>query len=223
MRRSPLITAAGLLFAAIIAAGASADPEGAERYDAHIASSRLTLEGTSTLHDWQVEGQRLGGYVMVQENELASLWRPSDSSSRALSPTVRVEIPVTSLVSGKRGMDEKMQEALKAKTHPLITYRLQSAKIVTRQAAQADDAVLAIETTGVLTVAGAERAVDLPMHVRRLSEDRLEVSGEASLRMTEFGIVPPRAMLGAIRTGDEVRVHWTWVLARHQIDEHKDR
>ena len=144
---------------------------------------------------------------------------PSGSSSQALSPTVRVEIPVTSLVSGKRGMDEKMHEALKSKTYPLITYRLQSAKIITRQAAQADDAVLAIETTGVLTVAGAERAVDLPMHVRRLSEDRLEVSGEASLRMTEFGIVPPSAMLGLLQTGDTVTVRWTWALVPHRSDD----
>ncbi|MDP3703924.1 MAG: YceI family protein [Candidatus Omnitrophota bacterium] len=223
MRRISLIRSAGGLLVALLAVGASTEATAAERFDADPASSRVTVEGTSTLHHWKVEGRRVEGYLSIDEPGLASLWRPSDSSLQALSPTVRVEIPVTSLVSGKRGMDEKMQEALKATTHPLITYHLQSAKVITRQAAQADDTILAIETTGVLTVAGAERAVDLPMHVRRLSENRLEVSGEASLRMTEFGIVPPRAMLGTIRTGDEVRVHWTWGLVRHRIDEREDR
>ena len=220
MRCVPPIRAAGLLFAAIIAAGASADPEGAERYDADIASSRLTVEGTSTLHDWQVEGQRLGGYVMVQENELASLWGNSDPPSQPLAPTVHVEIPVTSLTSGTRGMDGKMHEALKATTHPTITYRLESAKIKTRQTAQEGDSggSLIIDTTGVLTVVGAERTVDIPMQVKQLSNDRLEISGDTSLRMTEFGIDPPRAMLGTLRTGDTVHVQWTWVLALSQTD-----
>lgn len=217
MRRVPLVEAAGWWFlAAILAAGASAESPGAERYDADLAASWVTVEGTSTLHGWHVEGHDLGGYVIVQENALASLWMISGPLPHALAPTVRVEIFVASLKSGKRGMDEKMHEALKARAHPTITYRLESAKITTRQDAQEDDTggSLAIETTGVLTVAGVERTVDIPMHVRRLSDHRLEISGEMSLRMTEFDIDPPRALLGTIRTGDAVRVHWTWVLAR---------
>ncbi len=216
MNRASSIIGTGLLFTAIISAGASAESSGAERYDADIASSRVTVEGTSTLHDWHVEGRRVGGYVIVQEHELAALWGASDLSTQSLAPTVRVEIPVTSLTSGKRGMDETIYKALKATTHPMITYRLESAQITTRQTNQRDDAdrSLTIETKGVLTVAGAEQTVDILMQIRRLTENRLEISGDTSLRMTEFGIDPPPAMLGMLRTGDTVHVHWTWVLAR---------
>ena len=214
MRR--VIRAAGGLLAAILVAGASPDSTGAERYEADLAAGRVTIEGTSTLHDWHAEGRHVEGYVLVQEHEIASLWTNNNPSLHELAPTVRVEIPVASLTSGKRGLDEKMHEALKADTHSLITYRLGSAKIITRQTTQVDDAdgSLTIDTKGVLTVAGVEREVDIPMQVKRVPKDRLEVSGEASLRMTEFGIDPPRAMLGAIRAGDEVHVHWTWVLTR---------
>lgn len=218
--RRPLTIGAGLLVAAIFAAGASPESPGTERYEADLAFSRVTIEGTSTLHDWHVEGQHLGGYVIVQEGALASLWGTRDSSSQPLAPEVRVDIPVISLTSGKRGMDDKMHEALKATTHPMITYRLESATVTTHQIAQGDDTggILTIETTGVLTVAGVERTVDIPMRVRRLSDHRLEISGDTSLRMTEFGIDPPKAMLGTIRTGDTVRVHWTWVPARGRTD-----
>jgi len=223
MRRAPPVIGGGLLLAAIIAAGARAQSSEAERYDADLAANHLTIEGTSTLHNWKVEAKIFRGYLIFHENELASLWENSGSSAQPLAPTVRVEIPVTSLTSGKRGMDEKMHEALKARAHPAITYRLESAKLTTRQTNQRDDSggSLTINTQGVLTVAGAERAVDIPMQVRRLSKNRLEISGETSLRMTDFGIDPPRAMLGTLRTGDQVRVRWTWVLAQGRID-HRD-
>ena len=225
MRRAPLIRAAGGLLAAILAVGASSESTGAERYEADLASSRVTVEGTSTLHDWHVGGQHVGGYVVVQEHELASLWRDSGSSLHELAPTVQVEIPVTSLMSGKRGMDEKMREALKADMHPVIIYRLESAKVTARQTAQAEDVggSLTIETKGILTVAGIERKVDMPMHVRWLSNHRLEVRGETTLRMTEFGIEPPKAMLGTVRTGDTVHVYWTWVLAPSPIAHRDER
>ena len=212
-----VIRAAGGFLAAFLAAGASPDSTGAERYEADLAAGRVTIEGTSTLHDWHAEGRHVEGYMLVQGHELAGLWEASDGPApHELAPTVRVEIPATSLISGKRGMDEKIREALKADTYPLITYRLESAQHAVRHAAHADgdSKSLTLDTTGILTVAGVERAVELPMQVRRLSSDRLEVSGETSLRMTEFGIDPPRAMLGTIRAGDKVHVHWTWVLIR---------
>jgi len=216
MRRVPPISAVGLLLTGIITASASAELAGTERYEADLAASRVTVTGTSTLHAWHVEGRHLGGSLSIDGHELASLWRVSSSSPHTLAPTVRVEIPVTSLAGGTREMDEKMHEALKAKTHPTMTYRLESVTIPARQTAHTDDTggSVTIDTTGVLVVAGAERTVNMPMRVRWLSDHRLEISGDTSLRMTEFGIDPPRAMLGMLRTGDEVHVHWTWVLAR---------
>jgi len=225
MRHAPLIRVAGGLLAALLAVRASAESTATERFDADLASSRVTVEGTSTLHNWKVEGQSVKGYLSIDEQELAALWMRSGPFPHALTATVRVDIPVTSLTSRKRGMDETMYKALKATTHPTITYSLKSATILTRQVAQEEDAdrSLTIEATGVLMVAGVERLMDIPMQVRRLPENRLEIRGDASLRMTEFGIDPPRAMLGTLRTGDEVRVHWTWVLARNRIDQRDER
>ena len=224
MRRALPVIGGGLLLAVIVATEAWAQSSEAERYNADIVASHLTVEGTSTLHNWVVEGKNVGGYLIFHENELASLWTTSGPLSQPLAPAVHVEIPVASLTSGKRGMDEKMHEALKATTHPLITYRLESAQHAVHHAAQADDGSgdLTIETKGVLTVAGVERLMDIPMRVRRLPENRLEISGDTSVRMTEFGIEPPRVMLGTLRTGNAVRVRWTWVLARDRIDDNRD-
>ena len=225
MRRAPPVIGGGLLLAAIVASGAWAQLREAERYDADVVESHLTVEGTSTLHHWMVETKRIGGYLIFQEHEITSLWTTNGPSLQPLAPTVRVEIPVTSLTSGKRGMDEKMHETLKARAHSTIMYRLESAKITTHQTDQGDDSggSLTFDTKGVLTVAGAERTVDIPMQVKRLSHDRLQISGDTALRMTDFGLDPPIAMLGMLRTGDMVHVHWTWVLAQGRIDNRDER
>ena len=221
MRHASLLRASGGVLAALLAVGARAESTATERFDADLTSSHVTVEGTSTLHNWKVEGQSVKGYLSIDEQELAALWMRSGPSPHPLAATVRVEIPVISLTSGKRGMDEKMHEALRAKMYPTITYRLESAKIATRQTTHpGDDAgeTRTINAKGFLTMAGVEQLIDIPMQVRRLPENRLEISGDISLRMTEFGIDPPRAMLGTLRTGDTVHVQWTWVLARGRID-----
>ena len=204
----------------MIVALAAAEAMGAERYDSDPASNHLTVEGTSTVHHWAVRGHMIQGYVIFHEGEPSGLWATSDSVPRRLTPAVHVEIPVASLKSGTRGMDKKMSVALKAQSHPMITYQLESAEVTSRQTAQENSSQgpLTIETQGTLTVAGMERPVRIPMQIRRLSKDRLEVSGKTSLRMTDFGIDPPTAMLGVLRTDDTVQVHWTWVLVLSQTD-----
>lgn len=207
-----------LLLAVIIAVGASTEQAWTERYDADPSGSHLTVTGTSTVHDWTAETRRIDGSLIVHEEELALFWASSEPLPRPLTPTVRVEIPVTSLTSGKRGMDEKMRDALKAATHPTITYRLSLATIIARRTDHGEDVEgrLTIETQGVLSVAGTERTVAIPMRVRRLSENHLEISGDTSLCMTDFGIKPPTAMVGMLRAGDVVHVRWTWVVNRSQ-------
>lgn len=223
---SPAI-AAGLFVVASLVAGVLAEASADVRYDSDVASSRVTVKGTSTIHDWTVGGGVIRGELIVHEIEPSSLWTNSESPSRVLTPTptIRVEIPVSSLKSDKSGLNKKMHEVLKTQAHPLITYRLEAAEIQAGRATSEENVggSLTVHTSGVLTVAGREKVVDISMQVKRLPEDRLEVSGETSLQMTEFGIEPPTAMLGLLRTGDTIRVRWTWVLARRPIGGRDDR
>ena len=225
MRRVSSPSVAGLLIVASIVAGVLAEASETARYDSDIASSRLTVEGTSTIHDWTVEGHIIRGGLILHELEPSSLWTHGDAAPQALAATVDVEIPVDSLKSDSGGLNRKMYEALKAQTHPVIIYRLAAAEIEADRAADENDSGggITVNTTGVLTVAGVDRTVEIPMQVKRLPDGRLQVSGETSLHMSEFSIDPPRAMLGTLRTGDTVRVHWTWVLARGRIDTRDER
>ncbi len=66
---------------------------------------------------------------------------------------------------------------------------------------------------GQLTVAGATRPLTMALKATIVDGGGLLFEGSAPLRMTEFGIEPPKAMLGTIKTGDEVRVGFRWKLS----------
>lgn len=180
------------------------------RYEARPESSLVRVEGTSTLHGWTVEGRDIQGYLEIEEGfqtgpvaDLPSL------RLRGVQPRVRIEIPVLSLNSHKEGMDEKMYEALKEKGHPKIVYRLMEAVLGDNPDLQKFP--LQLDTRGELTVAGVSRPVEMRVSVARVGERQLRITGETRLRMTDFGIKPPRAMLGMVRTGDEIQIVFEWM------------
>ncbi len=224
MKRFSLCVAAALLAVTVVATPMQA--VAAQRYEPDASGSEVIVEGTSTMHGWEAKGSVIHGHLVLNEADLASLWSKVPSTQR-IAPATEVEIPVESLKSGKSAMDQKMHEALKAQSNPVITYRLESAKTPpdpnAREAGTEEG--VSVETTGILMVAGKGRTVEIPMRLRRFAESaKLEVSGETTLRMTDFDIHPPKAMLGALRTGDEIRVRWKWLLTPLQaIAEHAVR
>jgi hypothetical protein len=54
----------------------------------------------------------------------------------------------------------------------------------------------------------------MPVTIERVENSRLKVVGKTALKMTDFGIKPPApdiAGISLIRTGDEVKLTFTWV------------
>jgi polyisoprenoid-binding protein YceI len=96
-----------------------------------------------------------------------------------------------------------MYAALKAKENPAIVFRLRSVEV-------GDD--LSVKAVGVLSIAGTEREVDLAAAGTRV-DGAFRVRGSEKLLMTDFGIKPPSMMLGAIKTKNEVTVHFDIVLS----------
>jgi polyisoprenoid-binding protein YceI len=194
-RNIPLV---GLVLAVAAVAAAAAASGLATAY--HPLPSTVTVEGTSTLHDWKVASNRIDGEVEVPEGFLAG--------DTGQLPKVRVTIPVLALESGKAKMDKLMHEALAADRHRAIEYHLAAATI--RSGAGSQRVVL--DTRGRLTIAGRSREVAMEVVVTRQAEGRLLVQGSIPITMTDFGIDPPTAMLGTIKTGDDVTVGFEWKL-----------
>jgi hypothetical protein len=65
-----------------------------------------------------------------------------------------------------------------------------------------------------MTIAGAKRTVSMNVDARVLSDGSLNVKGSKDLKMTDFNVSPPTAMMGALTTGNDVTVHFDITLMK---------
>lgn len=180
--------------------------------------SSVRIEGTSTVHDWTVEGSLIGGSVEV-EGEFPV------APGRAIEPgpvnaKVRAFVPISSLRSVKDGkpystrMDEIMHEKLGKPDHKMVSYQLDTLTLTSMPESGTGSYVF--DATGWLQVAGVSNAVAFPVEVLPGEDGLVRFSAKTTVKMTDYGIDPPapKLGLGMIKTGDEVEVQLEWVTTR---------
>ncbi len=177
----------------------SGEPQTVRRAFVLAPGSRLSLEGNSTLHRWSAEATRLVARVDLAAAPGAGL------REIALAPGVAREIelrvPFSGLKSGEGQLDEKLMAAVKADRFPEAVLRS------TGYDGRAEEHALSLVLQGSLSVAGVEKAVEVAARVV-LSSGGARVTGEHSLKMTDFGVKPPVLLFGALRAADAVVVRW---------------
>ena len=175
--------------------------------------SKVRIEGTSTIHDWQVESTLVGGTLEVGPNfpRAQSEVKPGKLDVRA-----EVFVPVSSLRSIKKdgtpyitAMDDIMHEKLLKTQHPRIVYRLQELTLKDGDGAQG---LYNAEAVGDLVVAGVTNRITMPVQIQVQQDNHLLISGQVGMKMTDFKIDPPapKVALGLIKTGDEIKVLFQW-------------
>src|SRR5687767_11842518 len=160
------------------------------------ADSRLWLEGSSNVRDWTCRATGMDATLEV--DEVRSL------ANNRLVRAVAVRVPVRLLKCGDRHMEAHMYTALKAPPAPATNYI--AAKF--DSLAQAGLVGEPLETTGQLTVAGVERTVRMTVRSERLPDGSYRARGSVPIRMTDFGIKPPRPWGGILRTADKVVIQF---------------
>jgi polyisoprenoid-binding protein YceI len=124
---------------------------------------------------------------------------PNRKSCIGDAKNVEVRIPVESIKSTKgKLMDSKTYDAFNAEKYPFIVYNVTSVKV--------NQSAGVLDAKGTLTMAGVSRPVDLQAKYKVLPSGDLQITVSKSLKMTEFKMDPPTAMMGTIKVGDEVTV-----------------
>jgi polyisoprenoid-binding protein YceI len=186
-----------LTISALIAAATTATAQGASAIRLRLdPGSELTIEGTSSGHDFTCKTTRINAYVDVDPGyakDLTKIARPIVS--------VKVNIPVRTLTCGKGAMDNNMYKTLNADKNPLIQYTLSGYDLFNGSASG-----FAANTKGTLTIAGKERPLDMKITAERVANSKTNAKGESKLLMTDFGIKPPSFMFGAMKVGNEIVV-----------------
>jgi polyisoprenoid-binding protein YceI len=177
--------------------------------------SKVKIDGTSSLHDWTVNGQKIDGRVEFLIAVPAGATAKQITQAILADPKVKadVEIPVSSLKSAKKDkeMDKKMYEALKSKKNPTISYYLTELKVVSESNPDRTD--FQVQTTGELTIAGERRTLNMPMAIEVLDGRQLRITGGTSIKMSDYNIKRITALGGMIKCGDTVEVKVEWLLA----------
>ena len=62
-----------------------------------------------------------------------------------------------------------------------------------------------IETTGNLKIAGETKQVPIKF-TAKTSGNNVTLSGKVNMNMTHYKIDPPKALMGTVRTGEEITI-----------------
>jgi polyisoprenoid-binding protein YceI len=172
--------------------------------------SKLTLTGGSNMHDWACTTSTLRATIEVDPAFETS---PLTKVAKPIAQ-VSIAIPVKSLKCGKGKMDENLYKALRAEQFPEIKYVLTSYKV--DEAATTADTFAAL-TVGELTVAGTTTRVEIPLTAARQTGGSARGQGTVALRMTSFGVKPPTALLGTLRTKDDIAIAFQVLLDKDTL------
>lgn len=140
-------------------------------------STKITVAGTSPLHDWTMTSTTASFSGLVSGNAINNI--KFTTTSKNLKST-----------KGKM-MDNKAYTALKAEKFPTVSFSATSMNIGKSN------------VTGKLTIAGVTKNVTLPVTVVK-NGNSYTITGSENMTLSEFGMERP-GFLG-VKTGDAVTV-----------------
>lgn len=151
-----------------------------------IASgTELKISGGSSLHDWEMTSKDAkGNAVFTIENNLVKG-----------AQSLRVNAEAESLKSGTRGLDNNAYKALKTGQHKQITFVLKELTGTTPN----------FTAKGEFTIAGVTKAASFPVKLTQ-SGSNLIFEGKYDTKLTSFSIDPPTALMGTVKTRDDVTI-----------------
>ena len=194
-------------FAATLALAGSALAQGTVRYDAQPGGGHVKIDGTSSVHDWTMESPVIGGFMEVDAGFPESALKGGD----AAKPKLEAFIPVRTLKSYNKRMDEVYQEHMEEPKFKRMEYKLTELK---PKGDEPKNGKCEFDAVGVLTVHGKAKTLTIPVTIEKVGDKQLKVAGSTPLKMSDFEVKPPNPVIGPaqITTGDEIKVSLDWTV-----------
>ena len=164
------------------------------------SESRIWVTGTSTVRGYECAAGVVNATVAAAAGAEAALL----AGQKAVT-AVTVTIPSAELDCDNGTMNEHMHKAINVSEHEQIRFRLASYELTPGAAATT------ARLTGTLELNGVSKQISLDANVSDAG-GAVKVSGTHQLLMSEYGVRPPRLMLGTLKVHDPVVVHFDLLL-----------
>lgn len=169
----------------------------AQNYTLSNSASQLTVFGTSNLHDWEVVAEQQSGDIKLTNDETLSI------------SELKVKVVSESLKSGKSGMDKNTFKALKTNSYKSIDFEMLQVKSME----SVGNSNYKVTVVGNLSIAGVTKKIELSLKMG-VSDSKVTLEGEKAINMTHYNIEPPTALLGTIKTGEELTIKFKSILTK---------
>ncbi|MDD4993182.1 MAG: YceI family protein [Paludibacter sp.] len=150
----------------------------------------MTILGTTNVHNFESKATQASGELVI-------------NSSKQVQ-TMIIEIPVKGIKSNEKLMDTKTYEAFNADKYPTITFKLTDASSL-----QVNGNDISVTAIGNLTIAGVTRKVVLKSVGKVIKPGVYKFEGSYSLKMTDYKMTPPTAMMGMMKVGDGITLKYS--------------
>ncbi len=161
------------------AQGTSVEIDSKKQFKCDSSAGECSIQGTSTLHDWESE---------IEDFTINAV-RDGDSIDADF------KVIVKSIKSGHSGMDKNTYRALKEEDFPDIRFSGKNLNIKENSV---------ISGYGNLTIAGETKRIPVSFSLASWIEDTMTITGEITINMRDYGVEPPVALLGTVKTGEEI-------------------
>ncbi len=154
-------------------------------------NSEIIVEGTSSVHDWEMTATKMNASIKlaIQDNQIKDI------------VNVDFSMPTEKLESDNSIMNKKSWDALRSKKHESIRFDLN-----TVTGFSTNGRTFSGTASGSLVIAGKSRQVTIPFTGNIKTGNTITVTGQEKINMKDFNVSPPTAMLGTLKTGEEVTV-----------------
>lgn len=199
--------------------GASSSSQAQSRYSALPNASSVKIDGSSTAHDWEMEGKMIGGFIEFGPGVKldASATAIPGLTDNKVPVKVHAIIPVQTVHSKAEHMpdvmDHLMQEHLKSDQFGMIQYTLTG---MTFKGPHAAGTPFVFDTTGELTIAGVTNTVNFPVTIEAPEASKIKVNATVPVKMTDYKVDPPAPNigLGLMKCGNDVKIIIDWTLVQ---------
>ncbi|TVQ02491.1 MAG: YceI family protein [Balneolaceae bacterium] len=167
--------------------------------------SKLWIEGRSNINEFECQANQYFGEATLFDNP-----GPVEfSQSMQERVFLQVEIRVDGFECGRSRMNRDLQQALKSNDFPEITFLFDSANMI--EFPESNNGAFKILVKGTLTVAGNTRDIQFVTNAYYLEPTRVRAIGKTTIRMTDFDVEPPTALMGLVKADDELTVSFDLV------------